>query len=73
MDESISWTTEKTEVSSANSFAVDERFWLRSFIYVRKKSSPKTDPWGTSASIGDQEDSWPFKECYSSRFKDTLT
>ena len=52
MDESISWTMEKTEVSSANSFAVDERLWLRSFIYIRKKSGPKTDPSGTPASIG---------------------
>ena len=64
MDELISWTMEKTEVSSANSFAVDERLWLRSFIYIRKKSGPKTDPWGTPASIGDQEDSWPFKRTH---------
>ena len=52
MDESILWTMDKTKVSSANSFAVDERLWLRSFIYIRKKSDPKTDPWGTPASIG---------------------
>ena len=39
MDESISSTMEKTELSSANSFAVDERLWLRSFMYIRKKSS----------------------------------
>ena len=53
MNELISWTMEKTEVLSAKSFAVDERLWLRSFIYVRKKSGPKIDPRGTSASIGD--------------------
>ena len=49
------------EVSSANSLAVDERLWLWSFMYIRKNSGPKIDPWGTPASIGDQEDSWPFK------------
>ena len=54
MDESISWTMEKTEVSSANSLA--DYLWLRSFMYIRKKSGPKIDPWGIPASIGDQED-----------------
>ena len=52
---------EKTQVSTTNSFAVDERLWLRSFMYIRKKSGPKIDPWGTPASIGDQEDAWPLK------------
>ena len=61
MDESISWTMEKTEVSSANSLTVDERLWLKSFMYIRKKSDTKIDPWGTPASTGDQEDAWPFK------------
>ena len=61
MDELISWTIEKTEVSSASSLAVDERLWLKSFMYIRKKSDPKIDPWGTPASTGDQEDTWPFK------------
>ena len=48
------------EVSSANSLAVDERLWLWSFMYIRKKS-PTIDPWGTPASPGDQGDAWPFK------------
>ena len=61
MDESISWTTEKIGISLANSFAVDERLWLRSFMNIRKKSDPKIVPWSTPASIGDQEDAWPFK------------
>ena len=61
MDELISWTMEKTEVSSANILAVDERLWLKSFMYIRKKSCPKIDPWGTPPSTGDQEDAWPFK------------
>ena len=40
MDEFISWTIGETEVSSANSCAVDERLWLRSFMYIRKESGP---------------------------------
>ena len=61
MDESRSWTMEKTEVSLADSFAVDERLWLRSFMYTRNTSGPKIDSWGTPPSISDQEDAWPFK------------
>ena len=61
MVESISWTMEKTEASSVNSLTVDERLWLKSFMYIRKKSGPKIDHWGTPASTGDQEDAWPFK------------
>ena len=60
MDWSISWTMKKAELPSANSLVVDERLWLRSFMYIRKKSGPKIDPWGTSGSTGDQEDAWPF-------------
>ena len=61
MDVSISWTVEKTEVSSTNSLAVDERLWLKSFTYIRKKSGPKIDPWHTAASTGDQVDAWSIK------------
>ena len=51
VDELISWTMEKTEESSANSLAVDERLWLKSFMYIRKKIDPKIDPWGTPALV----------------------
>ena len=33
-------------------------------IYIRKKSGPKIDPWGTPASICYQEDPWPFKRTH---------
>ena len=36
MDESISWTMEKIELSSVNSFAVNDRLWVRSFILERR-------------------------------------
>ena len=55
MNESISRTMEKTEVWSANSLAVVERLWLRSFMYIEIKSGPKIDPWSTPASTGDQD------------------
>ena len=35
---------EKIDVSSANSFAVDERLLPKSFIYIRKNSDPKIEP-----------------------------
>ena len=38
-----------------NSLTVDERFWLESFMYIRNKSGPKIDPWGTTANTDDQE------------------
>ena len=52
---------EKIDASSANSFTVDEILLPRSFMYIRKNSGPKIEPWGTPASIGDHEDVWPFK------------
>ena len=51
----------KNGVSAANSFTVDERFLLRSFMYITKNSGPKIEPWGTPTSIGDHEDVRPFK------------
>ena len=47
---------EKIDLSSASSFAVDGRLLLRSFLYIRKNSGTKIEPWGTPASIGDHED-----------------
>ena len=47
---------EKIDVSSTNSFTIDERLLPRSFMYIRKNSGPKIEPWGTPASIGDHED-----------------
>ena len=34
-------------------------------MYIRNKSGPKIDPWGTPASTDDQEDTWPFNELKS--------
>ena len=35
---------EKIDVSSTNSFTIDGRLMPRSFMYIRKNSSPKIDP-----------------------------
>ena len=54
----------KINVSSANSFTVDEIFLPRSFMYIRKNSVSKREPWGAPASIDDHEDVWPFKRTH---------
>ena len=66
-----SWAMEKIDLSSASSFTVDGRLLLRSFLYIRKNSGTKIEPWGTPASIGDHEDAWPFKRlCWSLLFRE---
>ena len=54
----------KTDVSSANSFTVDERLLPRSFMYIRKNSGLEIEPWGIPASIGVHEDVWTFKRTH---------
>ena len=38
------FTFEKCEVSSANILQIENMSWGKSFIYMRKRSGPKTDP-----------------------------
>ena len=47
---------EKIDASSANSFVVDEKVLLRSFMFIRQNSGPKIDPCGTPACIVDHND-----------------
>ena len=47
---------EEIDASSANSFTVDDRLLPRSFMYIRKKNGPKTEPSGAPANTGDHED-----------------
>ena len=61
------------DVSSANSFKVDERLLPRSFIFIRKNSGYKIEPWDTPASAGDHQDVWPFKiTCWNLLLKKLL-
>ena len=52
----------KTEVSSAKSLAVDDKFLDKSLIYTKNNRDPKIDPWGMPASTGDHEDDWLFNK-----------
>ena len=61
-DRLILWTTEKIEVSSAKSLAVDDRFLDKSLIYTKNNRGPKKDPWGTPVNTRDHEDHWPFNK-----------
>ena len=38
------WTTEKIEVSSTKTLAVDDRFLNRSLIYTKNNRGPKIEP-----------------------------
>ena len=44
-----SLTTEKSDVSSAKSLVIDDNTQLRSLIYIKKNTWPRTDPWRTAA------------------------
>ena len=48
------WIVRYTRLSSAKSLmpVPAERFLLMSFMYVRKRSGPRTVPWGTPESTG---------------------
>ena len=46
-----SWTTVKSDVSSAKSLTLHLKFSVKSFIYTRKKRGPRIEPWGTPAVI----------------------
>ena len=48
-------------MSSANSFAFDDRPTARSFIYIKKRSGPSMEPWGTPALTSAQEEVCPLR------------
>ena len=49
-DECLSSVTEKIDVSSANSLGFEVKFSDKSFKYIKERSDPRIEPWGTSAS-----------------------
>ena len=53
------WKTENNEVTSANSSAFDDKPLVRSFTYIRKRTGPNTEPWGTPALTSAQGSSFP--------------
>ena len=58
---SISWTTEKMNLSSAKSFVIDDKFLLRSLIYIKKKRGPEMGPCRAPAIIGNHVEDWPLR------------
>ena len=57
----VLWTTENNEVSSANSFAFDDKPTAKSFMYIKKSSGPSMEPWGTPALTSAQEEVCPLR------------
>ena len=60
----MSLTTEKIDVSSGNSLAVDEMSLLSSLMYIKKNKGPKIEPCRTPASTCTSTrvhvEVWPF-------------
>ena len=64
-------------MSSANNFAFDEMPLARSFIYIKNRSGPSMEPWGTPSLTSDQEEVCPlrntlcflFLKIFDNRFK----
>ena len=51
----------KRDESSAKSRMFDDILSVRSLMYIRKRSGPRTDPCGTPDWMDSQDDSMPFK------------
>ena len=61
----LSQTKENRDVSSAKIFYVELRLSLKSFIYIKNKSGPRTEPCGILDFITSQEEHWPLRTIYS--------
>ena len=57
-------TTENSEVSCTKSFALDDESFVESLIYIKNRSGPKIDSWGTPALTSAHEQNWPFKTTF---------
>ena len=51
-------TTQNNEVSTVNSLAFNNSS-ARSFMYIRNRSGPNVEPWGTHASTSASEEACP--------------
>ena len=49
-DKFLSNITEKRDVLSANSLGFETKSSEKSFIYIKKSSRPRIEPWGTPSS-----------------------
>ena len=60
-DKCLSFITENSDASSANSLEFEIKLPVMSFMYIKKSSGPRIEPWGTPASIFAHFECWPFK------------
>ena len=57
----MSSTITNRVVSSAKSLTLDSTSSGRSFIYIKNKRGPRTEPWGTPALVLPQDEDTPCK------------
>ena len=66
-------TTENSEVLlSAKSFVLDNKSFVKSLIYLKNRSGPKIDPWGTPALISARKENWPLKILFAFCFSESV-
>ena len=56
------YITENSDVSSANSFSLDLKLSVKSFVYIRKNNGSSTEPCRTPDSIAVDEEYCPFRK-----------
>ena len=61
-DKVISWTTERREVSSANSLVFETKLSQILLINIQKKRGQRIESWGTPALTLAHEEYWPFEK-----------
>ena len=54
----------RTDASSTKRVMSDSIFSVISLIYIKKRSGPSIEPWGTPAMTGSDDDALPFKTTY---------
>ena len=55
----------KRDESSANNRMLDDMLSVRSFIYIRNISGPRTDPCGTPDKMGSHNDSYHLTQLFT--------
>ena len=44
---------------SSKSFVIDDKFLVRSLLYIKKKRGPKIEPCGTQSIVDNHVEDWP--------------
>ena len=67
----LSCAPKNREVSSVKSFTVDSMFFVKSFMYIRKKSRPRIDSCGTPTFTGNHSEVWPLNRTFWNLFENS--